>query len=154
MDTARIADRDRTILAWIDARPEQFQPRIWDRLIEQPNGCWDWSLSVNTGGYGHVWVPRTMVLVHRVVYLRTHGSIADGMQIDHTCRNRKCANPEHLRELTPRDNTRASSHYMRERCPAGHALTDDNLSQAHLRIGRRTCRTCQRDRERARRIPQ
>jgi hypothetical protein len=146
---AATADHDRAILDWLERRPEQYGPRILDRLVPQDDGCREWALSVQTGGYGQIWLPgaRMMVLVHRVVYLHEHGAIGAGMQIDHMCRNRRCANPDHLRELTPRDNIRNSPHYMKARCPAGHALTDGNLSPAHLARGQRTCLQCQKDRE-------
>lgn len=151
---ATTAERDRAVLDWLERRPEQYKTRILDRLAVplRPGGCREWTLSVQSGGYGHVGLPGTalMVLVHRVVYLHEHGDVPAGAQIGHTCRNRRCAEPTHLRAVTPGGDVRAGLNYMKTHCPAGHALTDDNLSPAHLKRGGRVCLECQRQRERSR----
>jgi len=42
---------------------------------------------------------------HRVSYLLYVGAIPDGMLVDHTCHERSCVNPGHLRLATPKQNT-------------------------------------------------
>ncbi len=39
----------------------------------------------------------------------------------------------------------------KERCPRGHLLSGANLSASALRLGRRKCLTCNRERDRMRR---
>lgn len=41
---------------------------------------------------------------HRVAYELAVGPIPDGMEIDHSCRNRRCVNPSHLRIATRKQN--------------------------------------------------
>lgn len=45
-----------------------------------------------------------MVGTHRYSYELTNGPIREGMVIDHICRERRCVNPRHLREVTPQQN--------------------------------------------------
>jgi hypothetical protein len=68
-----------------------------DYLVDE-HGCWIWQLSRNTGGYGLKWNrdQKRLVLAHRWHYERVHGSIAEGLQVDHRCNVRLCVNPEHL----------------------------------------------------------
>jgi len=37
---------------------------------------------------------------YRLYYERQHGPVADGLQLDHLCRNRMCVNPAHLEAVT------------------------------------------------------
>ena len=44
------------------------------------------------------------VAVHLVMYTHEHGYIPGKKQIDHTCRNRMCVNPDHLEMVTHKQN--------------------------------------------------
>tara|TARA_R110000744_G_scaffold110296_1_gene208126 strand:+ start:442 stop:618 length:177 start_codon:yes stop_codon:yes gene_type:complete len=44
------------------------------------------------------------VAVHRVVYTHFFGYIPSKKQVDHTCENRRCLNPDHLEMVTNRQN--------------------------------------------------
>ena len=72
--------------------------------VSGEDGCHTWQGTMNTYGYGHFVVSKKIYRAHRLAYMIAHGSIADGMQIDHTCHNRACVNPEHLRETTHKQN--------------------------------------------------
>lgn len=88
-------------------RPDQIA-RFWKK-VEKGDGCWTWhgsvardgrcSWSVNYGG-GRF----TSLRPYRVMWYLHHGSLEDGSVIDHLCRNRMCVNPEHLAEITQREN--------------------------------------------------
>lgn len=67
-------------------------------------GCWLWRASVNHSGYGVVRVGKTQKPAHRVVYEKHKGKIAEGLHLDHLCRNHGCVNPDHLEPVTPREN--------------------------------------------------
>lgn len=41
----------------------------------------------------------TWVMYHRLVWEELNGSIPEGCEINHKCRNRACCNPEHLEVL-------------------------------------------------------
>ena len=73
------------------------EPLLW-------SGCVVWTGGVDGGGYGRLRVNGRMVSAHRWAWEREHGPIPDGMFIDHTCWERSCVNPEHLRLATRSQN--------------------------------------------------
>jgi hypothetical protein len=69
--------------------------------------CWIYSGSLNDSGYAMMTFNKTYSKrVHRVVYEMVHGSIPEGLGLDHLCRNRACIRPDHLEPTTSRENTR------------------------------------------------
>lgn len=66
--------------------------------------CLTWTGSKDAKGYGRMSISGRLVGVHRFAWERENGPIPDGMQIDHTCWNRACANTEHLRLATNQEN--------------------------------------------------
>jgi hypothetical protein len=53
-------------------------------------------------------------LIHRKHYEQFKGPIPDGLEIDHTCRNTRCVNPEHLEAVTHAENLRRRYQYEKE----------------------------------------
>lgn len=75
--------------------------------VRGPEECWQWLKSVGNHGYGQVgWKIDGVgygVSAHRVVWTREFGPVAGGARVGHTCANRLCCNPNHLKcqtELT------------------------------------------------------
>lgn len=126
--------------------------RIGSRL-RVGDGCWEWTGRHDRDGYGIVDLPRPNPnrtrRVHRVVYELLVGPIPEGLEPDHTCRNRGCARPAHLdlvthRENITRGNTEAARNAHATRCVHGHEFTRENT---YIRPdGDRDCRACRRRR--------
>lgn len=80
---------------------------IRDRLIEVSSGCWEWTGSRNNRGYGTY----RAQMVHRLVWEHARSALAPGDTIDHLCRNKACANPDHLEPVSGRVNILRSRGY-------------------------------------------
>ena len=76
-------------------------------------------------------------MAHRVTYEHFVGPIPDGMEIDHTCLNKRCCRPDPLEPVTHQENMRRALARSGP-CPAGH--TDRFVITKH---GRR-CLECKR----------
>lgn len=111
--------------------------------IDFSGDCWTWTGAVNSKGYGCFGVGGKIKLAHRVSYEKYIGTIPDGMQIDHLCRNILCVRPAHLEPVTPAENIRRQWDAHTE-CGRGHEMTPEN-TRIHRRNGRpdtKECRTC------------
>lgn len=73
-----------------------------------PDGCWIWtgpdSGEGKGGGYGRMSLNGQTVAVHLVMFTHFHGYIPSKRQVDHTCNNRRCCNPDHLELVTHLEN--------------------------------------------------
>jgi hypothetical protein len=123
--------------------------RFWERIdVHQPAGCWEWRGAQIKGGYGQFATFRHGgFMAHRVAYELLIGPIAQGMQLDHLCRNRLCCNPDHLQPVSAMVNTHrghgpAGENAKKTHCKNGHAFTPENTFYFPSQHGRRTCRTC------------
>lgn len=118
------------------------------------SNCWRWKAALNGSGY-------PMFLgknAHRISFEWFVGPIADGLQIDHLCRNTWCVNPAHLEAVTPTVNTQRAKDARKE-CRNGHAVIGENIRAVRLADGRihHRCAIChristQRSRERRRAV--
>lgn len=68
------------------------------------NGCWDYNGAKNKNGYASIRVGSRRPTVQRAAYELFVGPIPPGAEVDHTCHNRGCVNPEHLRTVTRKQN--------------------------------------------------
>ena len=67
-------------------------------------GCWNWKGRIHNN-YGCCPFPGgSTQWAHRVSYALFNGNIKPQMHIDHTCRNPRCVNPAHLKQVTPQEN--------------------------------------------------
>ncbi|MFI1562215.1 HNH endonuclease [Streptomyces sp. NPDC020490] len=82
-----------------------WRPRFWARVDKTaPGGCWVWTGSVESKGYGAPTINGAKRPAHRVAYEDLVGPIPEGLHLDHLCRVRRCVNPEHLEPVTSREN--------------------------------------------------
>ena len=77
------------------------------KIGKKPEDCWLWIGRLQPNGYGKKQFNGRTVLAHRWVWTQLFGQIPSGLVIDHTCQNRGCVNPHHLRIVTQAENTRA-----------------------------------------------
>lgn len=125
-------------------------PRLWERFAADPErGCWLWQGAVRADGYGAIAVEGRTLRVHRVVWTILRGDIPDGMELDHLCRVRHCANPDHLEPVTHAVNQQRSLTRLGP-CKRDHPES----AQVRTRTGARQCRACQNVTLRARRAAQ
>lgn len=91
-----------------------------------PNGCWIWTGSKSSTGYGHIKINRATVKAHRLSYMLAHGPIPDGLCVLHRCDVPLCVNPAHLFLGTNADN-------VRDRNAKGRARGNAKLTVAAVR---------------------
>lgn len=119
------------------------------------DGCWEWTASKNSAGYGqmHAGPGRGPVRAHRVLYELLVGPIPEGLTIDHLCRNRGCVNPAHMEPVTRGENVKRGTvgevnrarMLGRTHCKFGHEFSPENTD---TRYGTRRCVACMRRRAR------
>lgn len=80
------------------------EERFWSK-VDKTDGCWNWTFTKNTYGYGVINLGKRKYMAHRYSYSLVAGPIPDGMVIDHMCYNPSCVNPEHLRACASKQNT-------------------------------------------------
>lgn len=95
-------------------RRTQIITRIFANVeIRGETECWPWlgqdSGKGRGGGYPRMTLEGQTVAVHRVLYTHFHGYVPSKKQIDHTCENRACLNPDHLELVTHKQNQKRKS---------------------------------------------
>ena len=98
--------------------------------------CLDFIGADNGNGYGQFsyWGKRSGY-AHRYAWERVHGTIEDGLTVDHLCRNRRCCNVDHLELVTGVENFIRGCE-TRTECPNGHPYPPD------AKPGERNCPIC------------
>lgn len=130
--------------------------RFRARLIMTDSGCIVWTGATDANGYGvvnSVYFPS--ILVHRVAWWLAGRELIPGMTLDHGCRNHRCANVDHLEQVTIAENVRRGEsgrfNARKTHCPRGHEYSEANTVVRHRgRYVRRVCLTCSREQDRAR----
>jgi len=117
--------------------------RFWAK-VDQTLMCWEWTAATFTNGYGMFTLRGHPLKAHRFAYELLVGRIPESLQLDHTCFNRRCVNPDHLEPVTARENSRRAKARITH-CPRNHPLVGQNL---YLHNGKRDCLTCRRERSR------
>ena len=112
------------------------------------DGCHRWTGCLTDKNYGKFKVGsrstndvRT-VLSHKWYYEEVVGSVPEGFELDHLCRNHDCVNIGHLQPVTRSINQkRGSNGRTFPMCPAElHLMEDHNVIVR--RDGKRNCRAC------------
>jgi hypothetical protein len=80
--------------------------RFWNK-VKKTDECWNWIASVDKDGYGKFSYESKTIRAHKMSWLLAFNKLSDRWLL-HKCNNRKCVNPDHLYEGSPRDNTKDS----------------------------------------------
>ncbi len=133
--------RPPAILGRPGPKPSPPSERFWPKVDKRaPDDCWFWRGGIDAQGYGKFFDPsrKSRAKAHRISYEINVGPIPEGMDILHSCDNRACVNPAHLRPGTDRDNVADRVKRNRNGNHAGEAngnvkLSDEQVAEIRAR---------------------
>jgi len=99
-----------------------------------PSGCWEWSGSTCTNGYGQFIIAGRYQMAHRVSWQLHYGPIPNDLNVLHRCDNRLCVNPKHLFLGTQQDNVHDMLRKGRRAIIRGSANGNSKLTEASVRL--------------------
>lgn len=87
------------------ASREEREAWIASALLSKTDNCIDWPFAKTGNGYGHAVHNGVETSGHRIVCLAAHGNPpSPDFDAAHSCHNRLCCNPRHLRWATKAEN--------------------------------------------------
>lgn len=89
---------------------QKQKDNFWNK-VEKTNSCWNWK-GYKANGYGKVNIDSAVYFAHKIALVLSGDLVspvkaelgASGEIIMHTCDNRACVNPSHLKVATQKDN--------------------------------------------------
>lgn len=98
--------------------------RFW-RRVRKTETCWLWVGALGSTGYGQFQLDGKVQSAHRASFQLLVGEIPGGSWVLHSCDNKQCVNPAHLRLGDRAANARDA--VERRRLPYG----DRNIARSH-----------------------
>ena len=144
----------------LDKYHKQAKERLLSKIqIDDKTGCWNWTGSISQKGYGRIaykYAKGWSFEAYRLSYMLFKKTVLSSkLQIDHICENKRCCNPEHLREVTQQQNILRGASVIavnsrKTHCPKDHEYTVKNTRWYK---NTRFCRKCETIRGRIRYEP-
>lgn len=128
---------------------KDWRINFWKRVDKDgPNGCWIWQGACDQHGYGSMTIDYKRHKAHRLAFELLKEPLIVGMVLDHLCRNPACVNPDHLEQVSQKENVRRGDavwvnglrNAQKTHCKNGHAFTSENTYRP--KSGGRVCRKC------------
>ena len=108
----KLSDRMKAIRAMRPTVP--IVERFWSKVRLEPfSGCWLWVGGRTADGYGMLGIgtrEQGTVYAHIFSYTIHKGHVPKGLELDHLCRIRHCANPDHVEPVTRFQNFLRGNH--------------------------------------------
>lgn len=138
--------------------PARVAERAFLRREVSATRCWVSTYSTASHGYAQIgWQEngnRHIVLAHKASWIHVNGQMQVGLTLDHTCKNRRCVNPDHLRVLSNQENSRRNQgdDWPMGECRNGHVGAKQVPDKRRAKSGRiyvgYRCIECKRDYQR------
>jgi HNH endonuclease len=87
----------------VAGRSRSVEERLWSRRVVDSSGCWLWTGSLTSNGYGQIQVDGVIWLVHRLSHA-IYSADPGCETVHHVCAVRRCFNPAHLQLISVREN--------------------------------------------------
>lgn len=66
--------------------------------------CWIWRGAIKDNGYGNFYAQGKNINAHKAAFIFAYGCVPEGSHLMHTCDNRVCVNPHHIKSGTRQQN--------------------------------------------------
>lgn len=76
--------------------------RFWSK-VDKSGECWIWTAGLDSHGYGQFYFDGKPSKAHRAAFPASGLALPSSI-LDHTCHNRVCVRPSHLRPSTTKQN--------------------------------------------------